>query len=128
VRRVLKPHGTLAATAYKLATVTPEIDAIVRRYYSQIVGPYWPAERVLVEKFEELPFSFPEMDTPRFEMVAEWNVDQLLGYLRTWSATQRFMAAEKRDPLDQVEGELRGAWGEESRRVVWPLTVRVGRV
>jgi hypothetical protein len=34
----------------------------------------------------------------------------------------------QRDPLEEVEQELRLAWGEEERRVVWPLTVKVGRV
>jgi SAM-dependent methyltransferase len=127
-RRVLKPRGLLAATAYKLATVSPEIDAIVNEYYSDIVGPYWPAERVLVEKFEELRFEFPELETPRFAMAVEWDMEQLLGYLRTWSATQRFMAAENRDPLEKTENELRRVWGDDRRRVVWPLTVRVGRL
>jgi ubiquinone/menaquinone biosynthesis C-methylase UbiE len=127
-RRVLKPRGVIAATAYKLATVSPTVDAVVNRYYSKIVGRYWPAERVLVEKFEELPFPFAGIEAPRFGMVAEWNVDQLLGYLRTWSATQRFMAAENLDPLAGVETELLQAWGEEPRRVVWPLTVKVGRI
>jgi SAM-dependent methyltransferase len=127
VRRVLKPRGVIAATAYKLATVSPDVDAVVNRYYSEIVGLYWPAERVLVEKFEELPFPFEEIEAPAFEMVAEWNVEQLLGYLRTWSATQQFIAAEKRDPLEEIEEELREAWGDEVRRVVWPLTVKVGR-
>jgi SAM-dependent methyltransferase len=128
VRRILKPEGVIAAWAYKLATVTEEIDAGVNYYYSEGVGPYWPAERILVEKFEELPFEFRPIETPAFEMVAEWNVDALLGYLRTWSATQRFMAAEKRDPLETVEEKMRRVWGAEKRRVVWPLTVRVGRV
>jgi SAM-dependent methyltransferase len=127
VRRVLKLRGVIAATAYKLATVSPAIDTAVNRYYSEIVGRYWPAERVLVEKFEELPFPFAAVGTPSFEMVAEWSVEQLLGYLRTWSATQRFMAAEKRDPLEEVEKELRAVWGDDLRRVVWPLTVKVGR-
>jgi ubiquinone/menaquinone biosynthesis C-methylase UbiE len=128
VRHVLKPRGVIAATAYKLATVSPPIDAVVNRYYSETVGKYWPAERVLVERFEELPFPFAGIKSPPFEMVAEWSVDQLLGYLRTWSATQRFIAAENRDPLGEVEAELRQFWGEQSRKVVWPLTVRVGRV
>jgi hypothetical protein len=100
----------------------------VNRYYSEIVGKYWPAERVLVERFEELPFPFAQIETPAFEMVAEWSVEQLLGYLRTWSATHRFMATEKRDPLMEIETELRQAWGEQQRRVVWPLTVKVGSV
>jgi hypothetical protein len=38
------------------------------------------------------------------------------------------MAAEKRDPLEGVAKELRAAWDDETRRVVWPLTVRVGKV
>ncbi|MFL6519135.1 MAG: class I SAM-dependent methyltransferase [Chthoniobacterales bacterium] len=127
-RRVLKPRGVIAATAYKLATISTAIDAVVNRYYSEIVGKYWPAERVLVEKFEKLPFPFALIETPPFEMMAKWSVDQLLGYLRTWSATQRFMAAENRDPLAEVETELRDAWGKEPRRVVWPLTVKAGRL
>jgi hypothetical protein len=63
-------------------------------------------------------------------MEAEWNVDRMIGYLRTWSATQRFMAANQRDPLKDIEGDLRAAWDEAAplRRVIWPLTVRVGRV
>jgi ubiquinone/menaquinone biosynthesis C-methylase UbiE len=126
VRRVLKLGGVLAAWAYKLATISPAIDAVVNHYYSEIVGPYWPPERALVEKFEELPFGFEQMAAPSFQMTAEWSVEHLLGYLRTWSATQRFMAAEKRDPLEGVEAELRQAWGEETRRMVWPLTVKVG--
>jgi len=128
VRRVLKPRGVIGATAYKLAMVTPVIDAVVNHYYSDVVGPYWPDERMLVEKFEKLPLAFDRIETPRFEMVAHWNLNQLVGYLRTWSATQRFMAAEKCDPLKEVEQELRSAWGEEERRVVWPLTVKVGHL
>ncbi|HSV63172.1 MAG TPA: class I SAM-dependent methyltransferase, partial [Chthoniobacterales bacterium] len=126
VGRVLKPRGVIAATAYKLATISPEIDAIVYRYYSEIVGEYWPEERRLVEKFEELLFPFAEIKTPPFEMVAEWSVEQLLGYLRTWSATQRFIASEKRDPLDEVEEGLRRIWGTGRRRVSWPLTLKAG--
>lgn len=128
VGRVLKPRGIIAAWAYKLATVAPEIDAVVNRYYSEVVGDYWPAERVLVEKFEELPFTFTEVAPLQFEMVADWKVEHLLGYLRTWSATQRFMAAKEKDPLREVENELRTAWSAGVRQVVWPLTVRVGQL
>jgi SAM-dependent methyltransferase len=127
-RRVSKPGGVLAAWAYQLATVSPEIDAVVNHYYSHVVGPFWPEERALVEKFEELAFPYPEIKAPPFEMVAEWNAEHLIGYLRTWSATQGFMAANQRDPLEEIEGELRTAWGNEVRRVVWPLVLRAGRV
>jgi ubiquinone/menaquinone biosynthesis C-methylase UbiE len=128
-RRVLKPDGVLAASAYTFLHIAPAIDAVIDHYYSKVVGPYWPPERVLVEKFEELPFSFTEIETPSFEMTAQWKMEHLLGYLRTWSATQRFIAANKFDPLENVEVELRAVWGdiEQSRRMVWPLVLHVGR-
>jgi SAM-dependent methyltransferase len=128
-RRVLKPHGILVASAYNLLTIEPAIDEVVNRYYYEVVGPFWPPERKLVEQFVELPFPFQEIDLPKFEMTAHWNLDHLLGYLRTWSSTQRFIAAKGCDPLEQIINRLRSAWGDsqQTRAVIWPLIVRIGR-
>jgi SAM-dependent methyltransferase len=127
-RRVLKPNGVLAASAYNLLQIEPAIDKIVNRYYYEVVGPFWPPERALVEKFEQLPFPFSKIQAPSFEMLAQWNLEHLVGYLRSWSATQRFIAANRRDPLDEIADELRTAWGDakQTRCVIWPLILRVG--
>lgn len=128
VRRVLKTDGVVAASAYLFAQIEPAIDAVVKRYYSEVVGSFWAPERKLVENFAEIPFPFQKIDAPKFEMTAQWNLDQLVGYLRTWSATQRFIAATQRDPLNEIAHELHDAWGtpNQPRKVVWPLTLRVG--
>ena len=128
-RRVLKSDGVLAASAYNLLHINPVIDEVVNRYYYEVVGPFWPQERKLVEQFDNLPFPFHEIDPPKFEMTAQWNLDHLVGYLRTWSSTQRFMAAKGSDPLKQIMSELRAAWGtpEQTRNVIWRLTLRIGR-
>ena len=128
VRRVLKKNSVLAASAYNLLHVKPAIDELINRYYYEVVGPFWPPERVLIEKFEELPLPFSEIQTPSFEMIAQWNPEHLLGYLRSWSATQRFIAANKHDPLEAIADDLRAAWGDpgQMRKVVWPLILRVG--
>jgi ubiquinone/menaquinone biosynthesis C-methylase UbiE len=128
VRRVLKTDGVFAASAYLFAQIEPAIDAVVNWYYSEVVGSFWAPERKLVENFAEIPFPFQKIDAPNFEMAAQWNLDQLVGYLRTWSATQRFIAANNRDPLREIADELRDAWGDtkQTRRVIWPLTLRVG--
>jgi hypothetical protein len=62
-------------------------------------------------------------------MRASWNLDHLVGYLRTWSSTQRFIAAKDSDPLKQIMDDLRTAWGapEQTRNIIWPLTLRIGR-
>lgn len=127
--RVLKPDGILAASAYNLLHIERTIDAIVNRYYHDVVGPFWPPERELVEQFADLPFPFREIQPPKFEMTAHWNLDHLLGYLRTWSSTHRFIAARGGDPLAQITDDLRSTWGkpEQTRSVIWPLIIRVGR-
>jgi hypothetical protein len=68
------------------------------------------------------------VDAPKFEMTAQWNLDHLLGYLQTWSSTQRFIAAHSSNPLEQVIDELRAAWGDSqhARNVTWPLVLRIG--
>jgi SAM-dependent methyltransferase len=128
-RRVLNERGVIAVWAYDILEITPAIDAVVNHYYDVVVGAYWPPERVLVEKFGELPFPFEEIAAPQFEMRSEWTLQHLVGYLGTWSATQRFVAANQRDPLETIEGELRSAWSDpdQLRNVSWPLTLRVGR-
>jgi SAM-dependent methyltransferase len=127
-RRVLKPDGILAASAYNLLRVEPVIDEVVNRYYYEVVGPFWPSERKLVEQFADLSVPFREIGPPKFEMTAQWNLDHLLGYLQTWSSTQRFIAAKGTDPLEQIIDELRTAWGDsqQTRNVTWPLVLRIG--
>lgn len=127
-RRVLKNNGVVAASAYNLLNVEPAIDLVVNRYYYEAVGPFWPPERKLVEQFADFPFPFDEVNAPRFEMTAQWSLDRLLGYLQTWSSTQRFIAAHASDPLEQIIDDLRAAWGdsEQARNVVWPLVLRIG--
>ena len=128
-QRVLKRDGVLAASAYNLLHIEKAIDEIVNRYYHEVVGLFWPPERKLVEQFGDLPFPFQEIDPPRFEMTAHWNLDHLLGYFRTWSSTQRFIAAKGGDPVEQITDDLRSVWGKpgQTRTVTWPLVVRIGR-
>jgi SAM-dependent methyltransferase len=126
--RVLKPDGVLAASAYNLLHIEKAIDEVVNRYYYDVVGPFWPPERRLVEEFADLPFPFQEIDAPRFEMTAHWNLDHLLGYLGTWSSTQRFIAANHSDPLEQIFDALSRTWGEagQIRTISWPIVIRIG--
>jgi SAM-dependent methyltransferase len=127
VRRVLKKNSVLAASAYNLLRIEPAIDEVINRYYYEVVGPFWLPERKLVENFSELPFPFHELDPPEFEMTAQWNLDHLVGYLGTWSSTQRFIAETDGDPLEQISDELRTGWGDpqQTRKVRWPLTLRI---
>jgi SAM-dependent methyltransferase len=129
-RRTLKPGGALAVWAYTLCRISPRLDPIVDRFYFETVGPYWPSERRLVDDgYASLPFPFDELKAPHFTMELRWSLADLLGYLRTWSPTRRFIEIHGRDPVDDIEGQIVAAWGDagEQKPVRWPLHMRVGR-
>jgi SAM-dependent methyltransferase len=130
VRRVLVPEGVIAVWCYDLLSIAPEIDSILNRFYRDRVGEYWPRERSIVERgYASLDFPFDEIEVPPFTMEKEWALEDLLGYVRTWSAVRRFMAARGEDPVLALERELAPAWGPSPgpRRAVWDLDLRVGR-
>ncbi len=57
-----------------------------------------------------------------------WTLDELLGYVGTWSAVKEAGKALGQDPGAAFVDELREAWGDPQTRyrVSWPLTVRAG--
>lgn len=131
VRRVCKPEALFAAWCYQLHTITPEIDAVVHRLYSDILGAYWPPERLLVEDgYASLAFPFRAIAPPAFKMTARWDLNHLLGYLDTWSPAQLYRAARNEDPRELIRPALEAAWGDpgQERPVTWPLSLRLGRV
>lgn len=132
VRRVLKPGGVFAAWTYAdCRTGDAAIDAIKNILYVDLTGPYWPPERALVESgYRTLPFPFVELAAPAFEMKAAWNIEQFLAYLRSWSATQRYLKDRGEDPVALIEADLRAAWPDTQtkRDVHWDFHIRCGRV
>jgi SAM-dependent methyltransferase len=131
VRRVCRPGGVLAVWTYELHSVNPAVDEMLHRFQADFVGPYWPPDRVWIDThYRTIPFPFPELPAPRFNMTAEWNLPRMLGYMSTWSATKAFIKAKDFDPVEQLTGEFAVAWGDppQVRTVCWELTVRIGRV
>jgi SAM-dependent methyltransferase len=131
-RRVLAPGGVIAIWMYDDPVIEhAAADDFLRRFNEEAMGPYWPPERQRVHAGAgALPFPFDEVGAPRFEMTQTWTLRHLAGYVRTWSATARYIAAHGEDPVVRLERALAAVWGDPAtpRRVHWPLSVRVGRV
>jgi len=127
--RVLKPGGVLAVWCYELCAVNPDCDAIVAELYEGIVGNYWPPERVMIEQgYDHIVLPGEKISVPTFEMSLDWRADDMLGYLGTWSACKRYAAENGSDPVVQIAARLQAVWGPESRKVVWPLKIKVNRI
>ena len=131
VRRLLAPQGVLAVWCYGLLEIGPAIDAELRRFYHDTVGPFWPPERRMIEDaYRSIEFPFTELTAPRFSIDRPLTLDGLIGYVRTWSATRGYIARHHHDPVEDLLPRLRELWGtaDEPRLTRAPVYVRAGRV
>ena len=72
-------------------------------FYNEIVGPFWPPERELWRAdIAACHFLSWRSRRRRFKSKSGGTLEHLLGYLRTWSATQRFIAERRQDPVDKL--------------------------
>ena len=131
VQRVARPRGVLAVWTYGLTKIDPTIDRVIWHFYADVLGAYWPPERRIVEeRYQTIPFPFHELPAPELVMTAQWNLDDLVGYLGTWSSVQKYSEQHAANPLLKVQTELAAVWGspEQVRQVTWPLLTRIGRI
>ncbi len=129
-RRVLQPGGVIAVWTYEKFRASARVDAALDRFYYDVIGPYWPPERRYVdEAYTTLPFPWAEEQAPAFTLVTDWTLEQVMGYLATWSSVQRYRDAHPGDdPLPALAAELATAWPVDGTvRLNWPVHLRLGR-
>jgi SAM-dependent methyltransferase len=126
--RVLVDGGVIAIWTYQTFSVDALIDAIVTRFYHEVVGPFWPPERRYVETgYRDVPFPYEPIAVPDFNLRARWTLANVLGYVGSWSAVQRYRTARGEDPVPLLARELEPHWGAGTRELLWPLHLRAGR-
>ena len=126
--RVLPNEGVLAIWCYETCEVDAACDAVIERLYSDIVGEFWPPERVTIEQgYDNVQLPGALLQAPSIAMSVHWAVAGMLGYLRTWSACERYAAQNGSDPVALIEKELTEVWGHSARLVSWPLKLKVCR-
>src|SRR5688500_2481140 len=131
VRRVMAPGGALAIWCYARLSIAPDIDQVIERYYAGTLAPYWSPERALVDQgYRTIAMPIAEVEPPVMSMVSDMTLDELAGYMRTWSATRKLAAEIGLDPVADVREALIPLWGPTTgrRTVRWPLHVRAGRL
>lgn len=128
VNRVLKPNGVLAIWTYNLLKVSPEIDAIVNQIYYDELGDFWPKERQIIENnCKDIDFPMHSINAPKIEMQANWNFEQFLGYLNTWSALKLKQKSTHKNVIFDYQPQLQKVWQDcdDKKTISWPLTLKV---
>ncbi len=124
--RVLKPNGIVVVLGYgNIQTDNKEVQQVIEKLYSETLDGYWDPERKYVdEDYQTIPFPFEEMNHPEFKIQDTWNLEQLLGYLKTWSAVKHYIDKHQINPIDLILPELPVF---ESVNIRFPVLMRIGR-
>lgn len=128
VKRLLKPGGAVVLFGYGLVKVDEELNPIIQDFYWNVTKPYWDPERNHIEEaYQTIPFPFEEMEvTENFDIKSEMTLDQLTGYISTWSAVQHYKKANNQDPIKKMKSDLCEIWKDGRREVTFPVFIRVG--
>ena len=128
--RLLKPRGLFCAWCYGLLRIDSELDTLIDDFYSCTLAGYWPAGRESVDAgYRDIHLPFVALEPPQLAIEANWSLANLLGYLRTWSAVQRWERQHGHDPVMELAPRVSEAWGaiNRPRFIRWPLHFLAGR-
>jgi len=131
VRRVTATGGLFAAWSYGACHAGDDLEGALREFEDGLLGAYWHPNRHWVDEgYRTIPFPFPEVEMPPFELRMRWSLSQLGGYLGSWSAVANYRRARRVDPVAPFVERIVKLWGspEDTREIVWPLALRVGRL
>lgn len=131
VRRIGKPGSVLALITYGVVEADSEIGPVIQHFYKDVVGSYWPPERMHVENgYKNFDFPFREFQAPPLAIEVSWRAADLIGYADTWSAVREAEKALGRRPVEDFRRDLLKAWGdpEQRRSIKFPLSFRIGRI
>lgn len=130
VKRTLKNQGIFAVMGYGLVSAGEDADELIGHFYRTTLGTYWDKERKYIdEDYKTIPFPFEEISAPPLVNEVSWTLDELTGYLRTWSAVAHYIRANNHDPVEPLKLRLEKVWGDvATRKVRFPILLRVARI
>lgn len=127
-RRILRPHGCLAAWCYGLFDVPsyPKAHAALIQLHTEKLGQYWDERRKLVDSgYVDMEPSFPSefKNVIRKTLTMESNstLREVVGYVSSWSSYATFKRVHGNslvDPVVEFERELKNAVGVEHDSVL----------
>ncbi|HYF31194.1 MAG TPA: class I SAM-dependent methyltransferase [Chitinophagaceae bacterium] len=130
--RVCKPGAIVAIWSYHLLYADDAIiNDHIRYFYTDVTDPYWDAARKYVDdKYRTVYFDFEEIAVHKeFSITVSWSIEDLSGYLNSWSAVQKYISVNAENPVTPLMESLQKHWPAEAAiDFVFPLAVRIGRV
>ncbi len=129
-QRVAKPNGIIALWTYSEAKISAPIDELMDWFMYEFLHDYWPDGRWYVRnQYKTLPFPFESLSSPDFFCTMNWNREQWLNYVKSWSSYNNYVAKHNSDPIEFLLPKLNVFWNEEeTKEVVWKLHLKCARL
>jgi ubiquinone/menaquinone biosynthesis C-methylase UbiE len=131
VTRVCKPEAIIAVWTYNRNKLgDKKIDDAIYSFYENVTKPYWDYERKYVEElYETVEFDYEVLPVKQFVTTLNWQREDMIGYISSWSAIQKYIKANGHSPISIIEEELNKFWPEgEVKKVSFPIYLKLGRV
>ena len=131
VFRVCKSRAIIAVWVYyNHTTGNKKVDDVIHDFYENVTKSYWDDERKFVEEmYSTVEFNYELLPLKNFETILEWRREDLLGYIASWSAIQKYIKLNGHSPIPIIEEEIKKLWPEgEVKKVVFPIYLKLGRV
>jgi len=129
--RVTRSGGVFAAWTYHVGHVEGEHAPVVAEFCATKVRSYFGSGAALVDdRYEGIHPPGTALDAPRFHVAADWTLDQLAGFVRSWSAVRKCTEETGRDPVVDLVAQLGRTWSDPERpsRFRWPIYLKATRL
>ncbi len=111
VKRTLKPGGLFSCWGYNSVRCEKSVNEIVKEILLSAIKPYSSHKNKMIrDRYETIGFPFKKIDVPEFKMIMNWNMDQFLNYVRTWSGYKIYRRENTHNLLAELEERLSEVW------------------
>jgi hypothetical protein len=130
IRKHMHPDGIIAVFGYGLLNIDAQCNPIAEKLFYEILDDYWdPAIEHINTEYKEIPFPFDEIESPEFTYNIWWSFEEVIGFIRSWSAVQNYIDREGENPLDLIKEEFKTAWGPSKMKLIqFPIFLRMGKL
>ena len=129
--RVCKPKAIIAIWTYNRNKIgDKKIDDAIFSFYENVTKPFWDYERKYVEElYETVEFDYELLPVKDFETTLNWQREDMIGYISSWSAIQKYIKVNGHSPIPVIKEEINKLWPEgEVKKVSFPIYLKLGRV
>lgn len=128
--RVLKDDGTICVWGYGPLKMQGEVGRLVEKFYKDIIGPYWDAERNHIDEgYKNVTFDFKDVKLYNDSAIeANWPIETLQGYFNFWSSVQNYIKKNGESPVPDMMKQIAEVWPDgEKMKARLPVFMKVGK-